>query len=139
MNQAIGDSFQLKLNQFTKEIENLQNKCVGRADVRQSDLLKLGSILQDFSNLHPTLLENRKFVIEETGHTSVERAIMAILCFQHLMPNQMDTRTISEMFGRLFSVLSIEISKLEGVETKLARHKRFKKIIEKSEKSKKAG
>lgn len=139
MSYIVGDYFQLKLNEFTEEIENLQNKCIGRADVRQSDLSKLGTILQDFSTLRTTLLEDRKFVVEEHGQKSVERAIMAILCFQRLMPIQMDTKVISEMFGRLFSVLSTEIRKLEEVDIKLARQKRFKRIIEKSEKSKKAG
>jgi hypothetical protein len=138
MSQVIGNSFQLKLDQFTKEIENLQNKCICRSDVRQSDLSTLSTILQNFSMIGSNLVD-RKFVVEENSQKSVERALMAILCFQHLMPNQLDTKVISEMFGRLFSVLSAEINKLESVDNKLARHKRFKRIIEKSEKSKQAG
>lgn len=88
--------------------------------------------------MRTTLMENRRFVVEENGQSSVARAIMAILSFQRLMPSQMDTKTITEMFARLFSVLSTEIRKLEEVDNKLERHKRFKRIVEKSQKGEKA-
>lgn len=138
LNQIVGDSFQLKLNEFSKDVENLQNKCICRSNVPQSNLIIKG-ILQDFSMIGTNLVD-RKFVVEGGGiQKSVVRAIMEILSFQNLMPNQMNAKEIAEMFGRLFSVLSTEINKLEKVENKIARDKRFKKIIEKSAKSKKAG
>lgn len=138
MSYLVGDSFQLKLNQFTEEIQNLQSKCKGEGDIRQSDLSKLSTILKDVTSMNSPALENKKFVQEEPGQNSVARAIMAILSFQRCMPSQLDTKAITEMLAKLFATLSVEMHKLEENDKKFERHKRFKRQVEKSEKTKKS-
>lgn len=134
--QTVDVGIQSQLNKFTEEIKNLQNKCSERNDVPHSALSKLRTILQDVSAIKATLGQH-KIVIGDSNQRSVERAIMAILSFQHQMPSLLDTKAMSEMFSKLFAVISVEMRKLEDVDKKLARQKRFGRKVEKTEKSKK--
>lgn len=134
--QTVDSSIQSQLNKFTEVIQNLQSKCTESKVVPPSALSRLGTILQGVSEIKSTLGEH-KVVIGESNQRSVERAIMAILSFQHQMPNFTDSKAMSEMFSKLFAVISVEMRKLEEVDKKLAREKRFGRKVEKTEKSKK--
>lgn len=149
MGLFIGNNFPLKLDKLNPEIENLQMKCNGKADIREANLLNLRSILA--ANDGSTNRVERKFMQVDSYAKNLERALIAALPFQGLF-SPTSVKALSEMFTRLFSLLSAEMckldeeaeqkigkKKLEKVEKKIAREKRFKPKIENSEKSKQSG